>query len=213
VAEAFRVGVDIGGTFTDFVMIDTRSGDLFNEKVLTTPDDPSVGVLQGLEKILDTNGVKPAEISHVIHGTTLVANAVIERRGAKVALITTAGFGDILEIGTEWRYDTYDLFIEMPQPLVPRHWRYEVSERIGPAGNVLTPLDENTVTAVARQIAASDATAVAVSLLHGFRNPVHERRVREIVAREAPDLVVCISSDVMPEIGEYERASTTICNA
>ncbi|MBT77350.1 MAG: methylhydantoinase, partial [Chromatiales bacterium] len=112
-------------------MIDTRNGDLFNEKVLTTPDDPSVGVLQGLEKILATNKVKPADISHIIHGTTLVANAVIERRGAKVALITTAGFGDILEIGTEWRYDTYDLFMEMPQPLVPRHWRYEVPERIG----------------------------------------------------------------------------------
>ncbi len=207
------MGVDIGGTFTDFVMIDTRNGDLFNEKVLTTPDDPSVGVLQGLEKILATNKVKPADISHIIHGTTLVANAVIERRGAKVALITTAGFGDILEIGTEWRYDTYDLFMEMPQPLVPRHWRYEVPERIGPAGNVLTPLDEDAVSTVARQIAASDVTAVAVSLLHGFRNPVHERRVREILAREAPDLVVCISSDVMPEIGEYERASTTICNA
>ncbi len=212
-AEAFRVGVDIGGTFTDFVMIDTRSGNLFNEKVLTTPDDPSVGVLQGLEKILDANAVKPADVSHIIHGTTLVANAVIERRGAKVALITTAGFGDILEIGTEWRYDTYDLFMEMPQPLVPRHWRYEVPERVGPAGDVLTPLDEDAVVDVARQIAASDATAIAVSLLHGFRNSVHERRVRDILAREAPDLVVCISSDVMPEIGEYERASTTVCNA
>jgi N-methylhydantoinase A len=213
VAEPFRVGVDIGGTFTDFVMIDTRNGDLFNEKVLTTPDDPSVGVLQGLDKILGANDVQPADVSHVIHGTTLVANAVIERRGAKVALITTAGFADILEIGTEWRYDTYDLFMEMPQPLVPRHWRYEVPERIGPAGDVLTPLDEDAVVAVARQIAASDATAVAVSLLHGFRNPTHECRVRGILAREAPELVVCISSDVMPEIGEYERASTTICNA
>jgi len=211
--ESFRVGVDIGGTFTDFVMIDTRSGDLFNEKVLTTPDDPSVGVLQGLEKILDANNVQPADISNVIHGTTLVANAVIERRGAKVALITTAGFGDILEIGTEWRYDTYDLFMEMPQPLVPRHWRYEIPERIGPAGDVLTPLDEDAVVDVARQIAASGANAIAVSLLHGFRNPAHERRVREILAQEVPELVVCISSDVMPEIGEYERASTTICNA
>jgi N-methylhydantoinase A len=211
--ESFRVGVDIGGTFTDFVMIDTNSGALFNEKVLTTPDDPSVGVLQGLKKILQANNVQPGDISHVIHGTTLVANAVIERRGVKVALITTAGFGDILEIGTEWRYDTYDLFMEMPQPLVPRHWRYEVHERIGPAGDVLTPLDEDSVVDVARQIAASDATAVAISLLHGFRNPVHEHRVRDILAREAPDLEVCISSDVMPEIGEYERASTTVCNA
>jgi N-methylhydantoinase A len=213
VPEPYRVGVDIGGTFTDLVMIDTRSGRLFNEKVLTTPDDPSMGVLEGMRKILGENSVNTDHVRHVIHGTTLVANAVIERRGAKVALITTAGFGDILEIGTEWRYDTYDLFMETPDPLVPRHWRYEVPERIGPAGDVLLPLDEDAVAQVARQIADSDATAVAVSLLHSFRNPVHERRVREILEAEAPDLVVCISSDVMPEIGEYERASTTICNA
>ncbi len=211
--EPFRVGVDIGGTFTDLVMLDTRSGRLLNEKVLTTPQDPSVGVLEGLQRILGTHEVTPRDVRQVIHGTTLVANAVIERRGAKVALITTAGFRDILEIGTEWRYDTYDLFMEMPQPLVPRHWRYEVPERMSPEGDVLIPLDEAAVVAVARRIAATDATAVAISLLHGFRNPVHERRVREIVAREAPDLVVCTSSEVMPEIGEYERTSTTICNA
>lgn len=211
--EPYRVGVDIGGTFTDLVMLDSRSGRLFNEKVLTTPQDPSVGVLEGMQKILSANGAKANEVRHVIHGTTLVANAIIERRGAKVALITTAGFRDVLEIGTEWRYDTYDLFMEMPEPLVPRQWRYEVPERVGPAGDVLTQLDEQAVIEVVRQIAATDADAVAISLLHGFRNPVHEQRVREILKREAPDLVVCISSDVMPEIGEYERTSTTICNA
>ena len=211
--EPYRVGVDIGGTFTDLVMLDSRSGRLFNEKVLTTPQDPSVGVLEGMQKILDAYGAKPSEVRHVIHGTTLVANAIIERRGAKVALITTAGFRDVLEIGTEWRYDTYDLFMEMPEPLVPRRWRYEVPERIGPAGNILTELDEQAAVEVVRQIAATDAEAVAISLLHGFRNPVHEQRVRDIVKREAPHLVVCISSDVMPEIDEYERTSTTICNA
>jgi N-methylhydantoinase A len=211
--EPYRLGVDIGGTFTDFVMIDTRSGRLFDGKVLTTPHDPSVGVLEGIETILRANGVAADEVRHVIHGTTLVANAVIERRGADVALITSAGFRDILEIGTEWRYDTYDLFMEMPEPLAPRRWRYEVPERMSPEGRVLTPLDEDAVVSVARRIAETSVTAVAISLLHGFHNPAHERRVREIVAGEAPDLVICISSDVMPEIGEYERTSTTVCNA
>ena len=212
-SERVRIGVDIGGTFTDLVLLDANTGRLANEKVLTTPEDPSAGVLEGLRKILEGNGVAPSEVGHIIHGTTLVANAVIERRGAKVALITTAGFRDILEIGTEWRYDTYDLFIELPNPLVERHWRYEVDERIGPSGEVLEPLDEKAVAALAREITETGANAVAISLLHGFRNPIHERRIREILRNEAPDLVVCISSDVMPEIGEYERTSTTVCNA
>ncbi|NQV85521.1 MAG: hydantoinase/oxoprolinase family protein, partial [Woeseiaceae bacterium] len=211
--DRYRIGVDIGGTFTDLVMIDTLDGRLYNEKVLTTPYDPSQCVLDGVKKIIDANGVSATEVSQVIHGTTLVANAIIERRGDKVALITTKGFADIQEIGTEMRYDTYDLFMETPVPLVPRHWRYEVPERIGPGGEVITELDEAAVVAVARQIAQTDVTAVAISLLHGYRNSEHEKRVRDIVLREAPDLVVCISSDVMPEIGEYERTSTTICNA
>lgn len=211
--DRYRIGVDIGGTFTDLVMLDTHNGRLYNEKVLTTPADPSLGVLEGVTKILGAQQVSAADVRHVIHGTTLVANAVIERRGAKVALITTAGFRDILEIGTEWRYDTYDLFMDVPEPLVPRHLRFEVPERIAPDGSILTALDEAAVVDVVRKIAATDVTAVAISLLHGFRNPVHERRVRDIVRREAPQHVVCISSDVMPEIGEYERASTTVCNA
>ena len=213
VNEPFRVGIDIGGTFTDLVLLDSRTGRLFNEKVLTTPNDPSTGALEGLEKILGGNGVEPNRVRHLIHGTTLVANAIIERRGARVALITTAGFSDILEIGTEWRYDTYDLFMEMPRPLVPRHRRFEVPERIGPTGEVLHALDEDAVVSAAHRIASSGVDAVAISLLHGFRNPAHERRVRDIIRREAPDLVVCISSDVMPEIGEYERTYTTVCNA
>ncbi len=212
-AEPFRVGVDIGGTFTDLVLLDSRNGAIFNEKVLTTPQDPSIGALEGLEKILGRNGARPGQVGHLIHGTTLVANAIIERRGARVALITTAGFRDVLEIGTEWRYDTYDLFMELPQPLVPRHWRFEVPERIGPEGKVLEALDEEAVVAVAREIAAAGVDAVAISLLHGFRNPVHEQRVREIIRREVHGPVVCISSEVMPEIGEYERTCTTVCNA
>ena len=119
-SERYRIGVDIGGTFTDLVMLDTGTGRLYNDKVLTTPRDPSVGVLEGIGRILAANGVSASEVEHVIHGTTLVANAVIERRGSTVALITTRGFGDVLQIGTEWRYDTYDLFMKLPEPLVPR---------------------------------------------------------------------------------------------
>ena len=212
-AEPLRVGVDIGGTFTDLVMIDSRNGAVFNEKVLTTPQDPSIGALEGLKKILDRNGARPDEVGHLIHGTTLVANAIIERRGVRVALVATAGFKDILEIGTEWRYDTYDLFMELPRPLVPRHLRFEVPERMGPRGEVIQALDEEAAVATAREIASAGVDAVAISLLHGFRNPAHERRMREIIHGEAPDVAVCISSEVMPEIGEYERTCTTVCNA
>lgn len=211
--ERLSIGVDIGGTFTDLVMIDSLSGRLYNEKVLTTPQDPSLGVLDGIDRILAANGATPADVGHVIHGTTLVANAVIERRGARVALVTTKGFADLLEIGTEWRYDIYDLSMQVPDPLVPRRLRFEVAERIGPDGKVLTPFDDEDAVGVARRIAASGVDAVAVAMLHAFRNPDHEQRMREILRREAPGVVVCISSDVMPEIGEYERTSTTVCNA
>ncbi|MFO1157482.1 MAG: hydantoinase/oxoprolinase family protein [Reyranellaceae bacterium] len=211
--EPYRIGVDIGGTFTDLVMIDTRNGRLFNEKVLTTPQDPSVGVLSGVEMLLRATGVPAAEVRHVIHGTTLVANALIERKGVSTALVTTAGFRDIVEIGLEWRYDLYDLGMELPLPLVPRRLRYEIDERIGPDGTVLKPMDEEQAVRLAREVAKSGVQAVAVSLLHGFRNADHERRFGEVLQREAPDIVACLSSDVVPEIGEYERTSTTICNA
>jgi N-methylhydantoinase A len=212
-ADGYRLGVDIGGTFTDLVMVDLSTGKLFDEKVLTTPEDPSLGVIDGAKKILEANSIHPSKLKSIIHGTTLVANAIIERRGSKVALITSQGFRDIQEIGTELRYDTYDLFMKMPAPLVIRRWRFEVPERIGPDGLVITALDEASVISVARAIASSDIDAVAVSLLHSYKNPDHERRIRDILQREAPGTIVCISSEVMPEIGEYERTSTTICNA
>ena len=212
-SETFRLGVDIGGTFTDLVLLDTLSGHLFNEKVLTTPDDPALGVLEGTRRILERNGVAPERVANVVHGTTLVANAIIERKGADVALVTTSGFRDVLEIGTEWRYDTYDLFMELPAPLVERRHRLEVDERIGPDGAILKALDEDSVRAVAGQIRDAGISAVAICLLHSFRNPVHEQRVRTILSEMLPDAVICISSEVMPEIGEYERMSTTICNA
>ncbi|MCP1336968.1 hydantoinase/oxoprolinase family protein [Futiania mangrovi] len=207
------IGVDIGGTFTDLVMLDEATGRLFNEKVLTTPDDPSRGVLQGISQILDKNGVAPAQVMRVIHGTTLVANALIERKGVATALVTTQGFRDIIEIGREWRYDTYDLFIGVVDPLVRRSRRFEVAERVGPDGAVLSPLTDAALEALVADLRDVPVEAVAVSLLHSFKNGEHERRVRDRLAAAFPDRTICISSEVMPEIGEYERTSTTIANA
>ncbi|MFN0161499.1 MAG: hydantoinase/oxoprolinase family protein [Burkholderiales bacterium] len=209
----YRIGVDIGGTFTDFVVQDTATGRLFNEKLLTTPADPSQAVLAGVRILLERHRIAPTDVAQVIHGTTLVANALIERKGVTTALVTTRGFADIPEIGLEWRYDTYDLKLELPPPLAPRERRFEVAERIGPDGAVLQALDEASVLAVARALPERDVEAVAICLLHAFRNPRHEERVRDILQRELPGLVVCTSSDVVPEIGEYERMSTTLANA
>lgn len=212
-AAPFRIGVDIGGTFTDVVLLDRRDGSLRNGKLLTTPHAPEEAVLAGIRQMLAAHGVAPAQVAHVIHGTTLVANALIERRGVPTGLVTTEGFRDVLEIGTELRHDTYDLFMRVPEPLVPRSRRLEVPERILPDGGVRIPLAEDAARAVARGLAAAGVQAVAVCFLHAFRNPAHERRMAEILAEEAPALTVCLSSDVVPEIGEYERASTTVCNA
>lgn len=208
-----KIGVDIGGTFTDLVMLDPQSGRLCNEKVLTTPDDPSRGVLTGITSILEKNGVAPGRVTSVIHGTTLVANALIERKGVRTALVTTRGFRDIVQIGREWRYDTYDLFIENVEPLTPRSLRFEVSERLGFDGAVLTPLAEDEIRQVATSLREARVEAVAICFLHAFRNPAHEERCKAILEEELPDATICISSEVMPEIGEYERSSTTIANA
>ena len=209
----WRIGVDIGGTFTDFVLLDTLTGRLFNEKLLTTPHDPSIALLEGVRRLLVAHGADARDVQSVIHGTTLVANALIERKGVPVALVTTRGFADVPEIGLEWRYDTYDLQLELPQPLAPRERRIEVDERVAADGRVLRPLDEASVAAAAARIRSSGAQAVAVCLLHAFRNPVHELRVAELLRAALPDLVVCTSSDVVPEIGEYERMSTVLANA
>jgi N-methylhydantoinase A len=209
----YRIGVDIGGTFTDLVMLDTRDGRLFNGKVLTTPHAPEQAVLDGVRGLLARNGVAPGQVRHVIHGTTLVANALIERRGVPTGFLTTQGFRDVQEIGTELRHDTYDLFMRRPEPLVPRRMRLEVPERLMPDGSIRTPLDEAATRAAIRALRDAGAQAIAVCLLHAFVNPAHERRVAELVAEEAPGLAVCVSGELVPEIGEYERGSTTIANA
>src|SRR6059036_3439040 len=207
-----RLGVDIGGTFTDLVVIDEATGTARVGKVLTTPKDPAHGVEEGIRALLDDAGVRPDEVRAVVHGTTLATNALIEKKGAKTALLTTEGFRDALEIGREGRYDMYDLFIDPPPPLVPRHLRREVPERLLPDGSVLRPLDEAAARRVIAGLIDEGAEAVAICLLHAYLNPVHERRLAELVREAAPHVVVSCASDVVPEIREYERASTTSAN-
>ena len=188
--ERYRVGIDIGGTFTDLVLIDDETGERSVGKTLTTPEDPSEAVEEGLLGMLEREGIEAGRLGTVVHGTTLVTNALIERRGAKTALLTTEGFRDAVAIGTEHRYDMYDIFIEKPEPLVPRSLRYGVRERILDDGSVLRELDEEQVRSVATELEEREVGAVAVSFLHGFRNPAHERRVAEILAEEAPEVTV-----------------------
>ena len=199
--RGWRIGVDIGGTFTDVVLWNYAGGALRRDKLLTTPADPSRAVVDGIGRILAREGLRPIDLTSVIHGTTLVANALIERRGVKTGLVTTAGFRDVLEIGREWRYDLYDLNITMPTPLVPRDRRTEVVERVSASGDVLTQLDEDSVVAAAKTLRESGAEAVAVALLHSYRKPAHERRVGEILAGELPGVDITLSSDVSPELG------------
>lgn len=208
-----RIGVDIGGTFTDLVLLDSGTGRLTNAKVLTTPDDPSRGVLTGLTEVLASAGIRAADVTQVIHGTTLVANAIIERKGVRVALIATAGFRDVLDMAREWRWDIYDLNLQLPAPLVPRSRAVEVIERLGPDGAVVRPFDEASAHAAAAAVAAMDVEAAAICLLHSFRNPDHERRMAAILAAHCPSLAISLSCEVSPTIGEYERASTTAANA
>ncbi len=208
-----RLGIDVGGTFTDFVLLDPARRFLGVGKHLTTPADPSLGALEGTAALCRQHGVPLAQVVHAVHGTTLVANTIIERKGARTGLIATRGFRDALETGREIRYDMYDLFIERPEPLVPRFLRLEVDERLGPDGRVLRPLDIGGLDAVLAAFEREGVEAVAVSLMHAFRNPAHERTIREWLADRVPKLHVSLSTDVCPEIREYDRTSTTVANA
>ncbi|MBL8337703.1 MAG: hydantoinase B/oxoprolinase family protein [Rhodoferax sp.] len=210
----WRVGFDIGGTFTDFVLFDRQEGRVHLHKRLTSADDPSRSALLGLEELMRKAGIALADVGDIVHGTTLVTNAIIERKGgARLGLLTTAGFRDILEMGTEQRYDIYDLFLQFPEPLVPRDRRLEVSERLDSRGRVVQPLDLAQVRAGLAQLVAAGVNAVAVCFLHAYRNPVHEQQVAALAAREFPQLALSLSSAVVPEISEYQRAVTTAANA
>ncbi|MDB4896368.1 MAG: methylhydantoinase [Firmicutes bacterium] len=211
--QRFRLGFDIGGTFTDFVLLDPEDGSIHIHKCLTTYPDPSVGSLAGTRELLAGSGLTMANLATTVHGTTLVTNAIIERRGARLALLTTEGFRDILAMGKEQRYDVYDLFLAFPEPLVGRRWRREIRERMDAEGNVLTPLDPEQVRSVVAELVAEGVESLAVCFLHAYKNPAHERLVKELVRREFPGLSVSISSEVVPEIREYERTVTCAANA
>jgi len=206
-----RLGVDIGGTFTDVALeIGERR---FTAKILTTPHAPEEGVLAALRSVTAEAGVAPGAVGVIIHGTTLATNALIERKGARTALLTTEGFRDVVEILHENRFEQYDVNIDLPPPLVPRRLRLPVRERIDAQGEVLLPLDESSVARAIEALAAQQVEAVAVGLLHSFTNPDHERRVGDAIARRLPQVAVTLSSDVSPEMREYERFSTACANA
>jgi N-methylhydantoinase A len=212
--RTIRIGVDVGGTFTDFVLHDPRRDLVHTGKLLTTPDDPSEAIVTGIVRVLKEKDLQASELHSIVHGTTLITNTVIERTGATVGLITTEGFRDVIEVGRETRYDLYDLFLEAPPTLVPRHRRREVSERMDFEGQVLLGLDEKAVATIAREMVERDGVeAIAVSFLHAYRNPAHERRAAEIIRKLYPDLPLTLSCEVAPEIREYERTSTACANA
>jgi N-methylhydantoinase A/oxoprolinase/acetone carboxylase beta subunit len=206
-----RLGIDIGGTFTDFVL--EHGSRQLCLKLLTTPQAPERAVLDGVAQLLRAAELAPEAIGMVVHGTTLATNAMIERRGAKVAFVTTEGFRDTLEMAYEHRYDQYDLLVDKPKPLVPRKLRLPVPERIGADGRVRTPLDEAAVGQVAAVIAANGVEAVAVGFLHSYANDAHEVQTARILRDALPALPISISSDVSPEMREYERFSTVVANA
>ena len=206
-----RLAVDIGGTFTDLAL--EHDGKRTTIKVLTTSTAPEQGVLAGVGTILQSSGVAATDIGIVIHGTTLATNAVIERKGARTSLITTQGFRDVIAMGNESRYDQYDLNIVLPEPLVPRYLRLPIPERLDNEGNILLPLDSAAVRAVIPVLQREGVESIAIGFLHAFVNPVHERRARDILAEALPDIPISLSSEVSPEMREWERFSTTVANA
>lgn len=208
----YRLGFDVGGTFTDFVL-QAPSGELATAKRLTTYPDPSEACLAGLDDLVARAGVAWADVADAVHGTTLGSNVVIERKGRGVGLLTTRGFRDVLIIGRERRYQVYDLQIEKPAPLIPRRMIGEVTERVLADGTVRTPLDEADARRAIRAMATRGVTTLAVCLLHAYLNPVHERRLAELAAEEAPGVTVTLSHEVSPTFREYERTSTTVVNA
>ncbi|MDC0399286.1 hydantoinase/oxoprolinase family protein [Alphaproteobacteria bacterium] len=206
-----RMAVDVGGTFTDVAL--EYAGTQVTTKVLTTPASPELGVLNGIKKALDESGLTPSDIDILIHGTTLATNALIERKGAKVALITTEGLRDSVEMAQENRFDQYDINIDRPTPLVPRYLRWGVRERLNVHGQALIPLAEDSVTALIDNIDKFEIAAIAIGLIHSYANPMHEERVAEILSKARPELSITLSSEVCPEIREYERQSTASANA
>lgn len=211
-SEQARLGVDIGGTFTD-VVLETADGVQHSVKVLTTYGAPEDAIVDGLHQVCERADVSPSIIGQIIHGTTLATNALIERRGAKTALITTRGFRDVIEMRTESRFEQYDLNLRLPEPLLPRNRRYVLTERMGSKGDVLIPLDRAEIEELAGQLKAAAYQSIAVGLLHAYANDAHERMVAEVLAEKLPGVMISLSSEVSPQMREYERFNTTIANA
>lgn len=211
ISKSIRAGVDIGGTFTDIVL-EMPSGQI-STKVLTTYARPEDAIIEGLLAVCHNADISPSDIGMVIHGTTLATNALIERRGAKTALITTQGFRDVIEMRTESRFEQYDLNLVLPEPLIPREYRYTVKERLLADGSIDTPLDIDDVIALTDELKAQSIQSIAVGLLHSYANPVHEQQIGAILAEYVPDMLVSLSSDVSPQMREYERFNTVAANA
>ena len=209
----FRLGIDSGGTFTDVVLMDESTGKLHITKTLSTPSDPSLGVFNGIVKIIEQTGVDSQEIAALIHGTTVATNALLEYKGVPTALLLTKGFKDILSIVRQDRPKMYDFFQRRPEPLVPRHLRFEVHERMSYDGSILTPLDEDEVQETIESVRNKGIQAVAVCFIHSFSNPAHELRVKELFAAHFPEATVTLSCEILQEIREYERMSTTVVNS
>ena len=210
---SYRLGVDVGGTFTDLVLFDEETNSLTITKTPSTPENQSEGVVNGIQKIARQTNIEPTEISFLIHGTTVATNALLERKGVKCALITTAGFRDILQIGRQDRPKLYDYFTHRPDPLVPRHLRYEVSERILFSGEISRELDHQQVVDVIKKIQAQDVIAIGVCLPNSYANPIHEILIGEIIHEVYPEAIVSLSSNIHNEFKEYDRMSTTLINA
>ena len=211
ISKSIRAGVDIGGTFTDIVL-EMPSGQI-STKVLTTYARPEDAIIEGLLEVCHKADISPSDIGMVIHGTTLATNALIERSGAKTALITTQGFRDVIEMRTESRFEQYDLNLVLPEPLIPREYRYTVKERLLADGSIDTPLDIDDVIALTDELKAQSIQSIAVGLLHSYANPVHEQQIGAILAEYVPDMLVSLSSDVSPQMREYERFNTVAANA
>lgn len=208
-----KLGIDIGGTFTDLVLYDDNEQVLKFAKTLTTYPDPSQGIFNGIEDLISRFNMSLQNLEAIVHGTTLITNAVIERKGCKTAFISTKGFEDVLEIGREMRYDIYDLFLSMPKPLVPRNLRYGITERVDQKGEVLCPIDKNELKNLGLKLKEERIEAVGVCLMNSFANTKHEEIIGAFLQKNYPEIFFTLSSEVMPEIREYERSSATAMNA
>ena len=208
----YRVGADIGGTFTDVALLGS-DGSIATSKVSSTPDDYGVAIIEGVMRLIRERGLDASDVEGVVHGTTVATNAILQRKGARTALITTAGFRDVLELARLRYTRLYDINFVKAKPLVPRRLRFVVDERMGPRGEVRKPLGEDDARAVVERVRAADVEALSICLLHSYANPVHERRLAEIAREILPAHVfITCSVDVLPELREYERTSTTAIN-